>query len=223
MPTFRTTPPRETKAAILRRLLARMAGTNLAALQSATGWQPHSVRAGLSGLRKAGYTIERADMPPNLTMGPSTASPTARRCPMTPLVTELETMDRAALIAAWSEIFGTPVPKRLSSPFLRRFLAFEIQARQFGGRPKGFAEKLVRAANDKADTKSPALKPGGRLIREWNGVTHAVDVVDVVDVVEGGFIWDGQRHSSLSAIARAITGARWSGPRFFGLKKPASR
>ena len=61
MPTFRTTPPRETKAAILRRLLARMAGTNLAALQSATGWQPHSVRAGLSGLRKAGYTIKRTD------------------------------------------------------------------------------------------------------------------------------------------------------------------
>jgi len=136
---------------------------------------------------------------------------------MTPLVTELEAMDRAALIAAWSEIFGIPVPKRLSSPFLRRFLGFEVQARQFGGLPKGFAEKLVRAANEKADTKSSALKPGGRLIREWNGVTHAVDVV------EGGFIWDGQRHSSLSAIARAITGARWSGPRFFGLKKSASR
>jgi len=61
MPTSRKTPPRETKAAILRRLLARKAGANLAALQSATGWQPHSVRAGLSGLRKAGYTIERTD------------------------------------------------------------------------------------------------------------------------------------------------------------------
>ena len=61
MPISRTTPPRETKAAILRRLLARKAGANLATLQSATGWQPHSVRAGLSGLRKAGYTIERTD------------------------------------------------------------------------------------------------------------------------------------------------------------------
>lgn len=61
MPTSRKTPPRETKAAILRRLLARKAGANLAALQSATGWQPHSVRAGLSGLRKAGYTIDRTD------------------------------------------------------------------------------------------------------------------------------------------------------------------
>jgi hypothetical protein len=61
MPNSKTTPPRETKAAILRRLLARKAGADLAALQSATGWQPHSVRAGLSGLRKAGYTIDRSD------------------------------------------------------------------------------------------------------------------------------------------------------------------
>ena len=61
MPNSKITPPRETKAAILRRLLSRKAGADLAALQSATGWQPHSVRAGLSGLRKAGYTIDRTD------------------------------------------------------------------------------------------------------------------------------------------------------------------
>ena len=61
MPTSRTTPPRETKAAILRKLLARKNGADLAALQMATGWQPHSVRAGLSGLRKAGYIIDRTD------------------------------------------------------------------------------------------------------------------------------------------------------------------
>lgn len=56
-----STPPRETKTAILRRLLSRKAGADLAALQAATGWQPHSVRAALSGLRKAGYGIDRAD------------------------------------------------------------------------------------------------------------------------------------------------------------------
>ena len=55
------TTPRETKAAILRRLLTRKAGADLAALQSATGWQPHSVRAALSGFRKAGYNVDRAD------------------------------------------------------------------------------------------------------------------------------------------------------------------
>jgi hypothetical protein len=57
----KSTLPRETKTAVLRKLLSRKAGADLATLQSATGWQPHSVRAALSGLRKAGYTIDRAD------------------------------------------------------------------------------------------------------------------------------------------------------------------
>lgn len=134
---------------------------------------------------------------------------------MTPSIADIEVMDRVALIATWSDVFGTPVPKRLSSPFLRRFLAFELQARQFGGLPKGFIDRLGRADAVKPETRSPALKPGGRLIREWNGTTHAVDVVD------GGFLWNGQRFASLSPIASAITGARWSGPRFFGLKRSA--
>lgn len=128
-------------------------------------------------------------------------------------VAEIETMDRAALTAAWDAVFGTPVPKRLSSPFLRRFLAFEVQGRNSGGLPKGFVAKLTKAARNTPSACCPALKPGGRLIREWNGVTHVADVVD------GGFLWNGQRYASLSPIARAITGARWSGPRFFGLKR----
>jgi hypothetical protein len=130
-----------------------------------------------------------------------------------PSVPEIETMQRAELIAAWDAVFGGPVPKRLSSPFLRRYLAFEMQARERGGLPKGFVGRLQKAVRDDRGTSSRALKPGGRLIREWNGATH------VVDVVEGGFVWNGQRYASLSPIARAITGARWSGPRFFGLKK----
>ncbi|WP_297755802.1 DUF2924 domain-containing protein [uncultured Shimia sp.] len=125
---------------------------------------------------------------------------------------KIETMERAALMAVWSEVFNAPVPKRLSSPFLRRFLAFELQARESSGLPKGFVAKLGQAARQDQFATSPALKPGGRLIREWNGVTH------VVDVVEGGFLWNNQRYASLSPIARAITGARWSGPRFFGLR-----
>ena len=126
---------------------------------------------------------------------------------------EIETLDRAALSAAWEAVFGSPVPKRLSSPFLRRYLAFEMQARERGGLPKGFVGRLQKAGRDDRGTSSSSLKPGGRLIREWNGVTHVVDVID------GGFLWKGQRYASLSPIARAITGARWSGPRFFGLKK----
>lgn len=105
----------------------------------------------------------------------------------------------------------TPVPKGLSQPFLRRFLAFKLQARRHGGLPKGFEARLRAAALGEGRPKSPSLRPGGRLIREWNGKPHVVEVTD------DGFLWNNQRHRSLSAIACEITGARWSGPRFFGL------
>jgi hypothetical protein len=126
---------------------------------------------------------------------------------------DIAAMDRNALIASWADIFDTPVPPYLSKPFLRRFLAFEIQARQSGGLPKSFDAKLSQALAGKATKAAPSLKPGARLLREWNGTTHVVDVLD------DGFLWNKQRYQSLSAIARAITGARWSGPRFFGLSK----
>jgi hypothetical protein len=127
-------------------------------------------------------------------------------------VEELETMDRAALLAAWSEVFKGPAPKGMSQSFLRRFLAFEVQARQAGGLPKSVLAALRTAQGEaRPKTSTPGLKPGGRLLREWNGVTH------VVDVTEEGFAWNGKTWRSLSVIAREITGAHWSGPRFFGL------
>lgn len=135
-----------------------------------------------------------------------------------PTVAEIEAMDRTALISAWSLVFATSVPKSLSQQFIRRFLAFEVQARRSGGLPKGFVAKLERQAlGAKALGSKSAPKPGGRYLREWNGATH------VVEVTGDGYIWKGQRHRSLSAVARAITGARWSGPRFFGLKEGADR
>ncbi|CUH47594.1 hypothetical protein RUA4292_01765 [Ruegeria atlantica] len=70
---------------------------------------------------------------------------------------------------------------------------------------------LEKDSGKKPRPTCPALKPGGRLLREWNGVTH------VVDVTEDGFTWNSRSCRSLSAIAREITGAHWSGPRFFGL------
>ena len=132
---------------------------------------------------------------------------------MTPTVAEIEAMDRAALMAAWSDLFRSPVPKGLSQSFLRRFLAFEVQARQLGGLPKRFLANLDGQNAAKAARSDATLKPGGRLLREWNGTTHTVEVIDE------GFHWNGQAYRSLSAVARAITGARWSGPRFFGLKE----
>ena len=128
-----------------------------------------------------------------------------------PSVNAIEAMDRAALIATWSDFFDTPVPKNLSKPFLRRFLAFEVQARLFGGLPKTYLKDLARKVATASQGKGYGIDPGGRLLREWDGVTHSVDVI------EGGYRWDGQTYHSLSSVARAITGAHWSGPRFFGL------
>jgi hypothetical protein len=71
----------------------------------------------------------------------------------------------------------------------------------------GLATSRRKAVAD-LSSNSPT---GTRLVREWNGKTHHVDVV------QSGFVWNGGRYGSLSAIAREITGARWSGPRFFGL------
>jgi hypothetical protein len=130
--------------------------------------------------------------------------------PLSDAIAALVAMDRDDLIGAWRATFGAPPPKRLSALFLRRFIAFELQARQHGGLPKGF-ERQLATANKTRTTHTTSLKPAGRLLREWNGTTH------VVDVMEDGFRWQGERYRSLSAIARAITGARWSGPRFFGL------
>ena len=129
------------------------------------------------------------------------------------MIEEIETMDRAALIAAWDHLFGTPKPKSLSRAFLRRFIAFEIQARRYGGLPKGFLADIERRAGGTTESLSPALKPGGRLLREWNGVTHEVEVT------VSGVRWNKDTYPSLSAVAGAITGAHWSGPRFFGLKE----
>ena len=83
--------------------------------------------------------------------------------------------------------------------------------------PPALARTLARIAGGKDRTGRPKLRPGGRLVREWNGVTH------VVDVVADGYLWRGTRYRSLSAVAREITGAHWSGPRFFGLRPGDAR
>ena len=134
-------------------------------------------------------------------------------------VRDLETMDRDALIAAWAALFAKPAPKGMSRSFLRRFLAVEIQTLQRGGASAKITKALsvTRKADTLKASEAQALKPGGRLLREWNGVTH------VVEVTEAGLYWKGQTWRSLSAIAREITGAHWSGPRFFGLTGTAGK
>ena len=129
----------------------------------------------------------------------------------------LADLPRPDLVERWKALYRSDPPKGISRPLLVRAVAYEMQAKRFGSlKPATFRrlQKIARqdAAGDKANSPAPPrLKSGARLIREWNGVTHVVDAID------DGFIWQGARYGSLSAIARAITGARWSGPRFFGL------
>jgi hypothetical protein len=130
-------------------------------------------------------------------------------------VSDLAALDRAALAQLWSDLIGGEVPASMSQPMQRRFLAFEMQARAQGGMPAALLARLQRITKGEERKASPTAKPGARFLREWNGVTH------VVDVLPDGYLWNGTRHGSLSAIARAITGARWSGPRFFGLASSA--
>ncbi len=129
----------------------------------------------------------------------------------------LADLSRPNLVARWRALYRGNPPKGISRSLLVRAVAYQLQVKRFGGLKPATDRHLQRIANGTAEGDSinlkatPELQPGARLVREWNGSTH------VVDVVEGGFIWNGDRHRSLSSIARAITGARWSGPRFFGL------
>ena len=129
----------------------------------------------------------------------------------------LADLSRAELVERWRAHYRTDPPKGISRRLLIRTVAYEMQAKRYGGLKPATDRRLRRIANGKAvgdhggHKTAPRLQPGARLVREWNGVHH------VVEVVEAGFIWNGDRHRSLSAIACAITGARWSGPRFFGL------
>ena len=134
-------------------------------------------------------------------------------------LTALETADRAALLDLWHELIGAPPPKNLSLPFLRRALAFELQCQALGGPNVRTIEDLGRIAAGSASRASVGtkLRPGAKLVREWQGRTWTVEVIDC------GFLMGGERYVSLSAIARKITGARWSGPRFFGLTGDAGR
>ena len=126
-------------------------------------------------------------------------------------------LPRPALVERWRTRYGTDPPKGISQPLLVRAIAYEMQAKQYGGLKPATDRRLRMivsgtASGDHDRRKSvPTLQLGARLVREWNGSTH------VVEVVEGGYVWNGAQHRSLSAIARSITGARWSGPRFFGL------
>ena len=137
-------------------------------------------------------------------------------------IRELADLPRPDLTERWQQLYRAEAPKGISRPLLIRAVAYGMQVRRYGGLKPAVRRQLRKMADGgsnpaAANVKSARIAPGMRLIREWNGSSHVVEAVD------GGFVWDGARYGSLSAVARAITGARWSGPRFFGLESDAAR
>ena len=128
----------------------------------------------------------------------------------------LATMSPAELRARWQEVLGEAPPPGFGPDLLARSIAYRLQEKAFGGLP-GKAEREIRRAAELhaagAPPPLPKLRPGTRLARDWHGRSHHVLVTD------GGFRYRERDYRSLSAIAREITGAGWSGPRFFGLQQ----
>jgi hypothetical protein len=132
----------------------------------------------------------------------------------------LKLMSVNDLKAEWQALFNAPAPNN-SRTFLESRLAYRIQELTFGGPDKQTRRLLDLLADEVegtltrkgqiADPRNPVV--GTKLIREWDGTAHTVTVL------KDGFDWGGQRYKSLSAVARAITGTRWNGYRFFGLRE----
>ena len=124
---------------------------------------------------------------------------------------------RDELEAEWRRLWKSNVPRRASRIFLVRAIAYGLQVEVYGGldaQTRRLLKKAGQAADDKSTGKpSTKLSRGTKLFREWHGETHEVLVLDK------GFAWRGETYRSLSAIARVITGTRWNGPAFFGLKR----
>ena len=123
------------------------------------------------------------------------------------VVAQLIDMPLANLRAEWQRRYGPP-PKHRAADLLRRVLAWRIQAEAFGD-----LDAATRRILSKEQTVlRPAAQPGMRLAREWAGRRYEVVVI------ESGVVFEGQTFGSLSEVARHITGRRWNGPRFFGLR-----
>src|SRR6267378_1275618 len=130
----------------------------------------------------------------------------------------LAVMPIAQLRVRYREVFRGDPPKAFGPDLLRRSIAHRIQERAFGGLSRSAQrtlDQMMKAFGAKPNGKivlPRRIKPGSVLVREWKGKSHRVTVL------AGGFVYDGDTYSNLSEIAVLITGTRWNGPRFFGLR-----
>ena len=149
--------------------------------------------------------------------------PASPHCETAAEMNELAKLPLESLRQRWTQTFGTAAPAAARSDYLVRAIAFHLQVKANGGVAPAAARRLQKrlsglSVDSGAAVNRPSkLRPGSRLLREWQGDTHEVTVF------EGGYRHLGVTYRSLSEIARLITGARWSGPLFFGLKGKAAK
>ena len=129
-------------------------------------------------------------------------------------VEKLRTLGKDDLRARWSTLFGKTPPPALTKDLLGRMIAWRVQEKFYGGHDKATLKLLDGLARGKVAKPATELKlrPGTVLMRECGGVRYTVTVT------ANGFVWQDRSYPSLSAVARAITGASWNGRRFFGLR-----
>jgi hypothetical protein len=133
-------------------------------------------------------------------------------------VASLSKMGTDELRERWKAMFGNAPSRDIGRSFLTRAIAYRLQEKAFGGLKPSTQRLLAEFANHDANGSALAAAPsrivhGAVLVREWHGISHQVSVL------EKGFHFRGKRYRSLSEVAREITGTRWSGPLFFGLKR----
>jgi hypothetical protein len=143
-------------------------------------------------------------------------------------IAHLRGLDLKGILSCWQSVFGRPAPVHLTRHLLFAVIAYRLQADRFGDLDHETKQVLDRTAAKEAgpamaarlasfDQKRTGLTPGTVLVREWDRQSQRVMVM------ADGFAWNGQTYDSLSKVAFAITGTKWNGPRFFGLRDKEDR
>jgi DUF2924 family protein len=132
-------------------------------------------------------------------------------------IASLLKLDTDELRERWKSVYGKAPSREIGRSFLTRAISYRLQERAHGGLKPSTCRLLARAVEETAtgSSKRPQTRmaqSGTILIREWRGTAHRVTML------EAGVSFNGKRYRSLSEVAREITGSRWSGPRFFGLR-----
>jgi hypothetical protein len=134
------------------------------------------------------------------------------------LLSRLPSLETSELRKLWHDLFQNPPHPKLRRELMIPILSYRVQEKALGGLRPSTARRLRAIADEhvsgkkSSGTNQLAPRPGTRMVRQWQGKLHEVITL------ENGFLYSGERFRSLSEIARAITGTRWSGPAFFGLK-----